>query len=416
MRKNLLLVSYFFPPGNIIGAVRPYQIARHFHKQGWNVHVICCEDENVPDDYWVDMSGLVVHRLPASRLLGWLNSAARKNNGFFSRIGHFLIRGIKFFTRAFFFPEPFLLIKKAFIAEIEILTKTIDFDLLISSSKPFTMHTIAHSVARRYSIPWVADNRDLWAHSPYRKNIIPRRNFDIRYERKILEQSQLVLGVSQGIIDFYEKSYGLNRTLLIMNGYEDALVNKSAKVQAEMPKQLDIVYGGVLYGYLRDPSVLLKAVSDGRDLSASVRLHFYGSERDVISKLASQFSGCAIEHHNKVTKAEIAEKYQAASVLLVILGNTDFENGVMTGKFFEYLSFGKPVLAIASDKTELAKIINESGVGLASNDPARIASFLRDLLSGAFPLSVNPPKELSINYQLSRLMDSVDSILNEAAQ
>lgn len=413
MRKNLLLVSYFFPPGNIIGAVRPYQIARHFYKQGWNVHVICCQDKNVPDDYLIDMSGLVVHRLPAARLLGWLNSTTRKNNGFFSRVGHFLIRAIKFSARSVFFPEPFVLIKKAFTAEIEILTKTIDFDLLISSSKPFTMHTIAHSVARRYSIPWVADNRDLWAHSPYRKKIIPRQNLDILYERKILEQSQLVLGVSQGMIDFYEKSYGLNRKLLIMNGYEGALVNKSTKVEAEIPKKLDIVYGGVLYGYLRDPSVLLKAVSDNPDLSDFVQLHFYGAERDVVSSLAAQFTGCAIEQHNRVSKAEIAEKYQMASVLLVILGNSDFENGVMTGKFFEYLSFGKPILAIASDKTELAKIINKSGVGLASNDPERIASFLRDLLSGAFPLTVEPPNELSIDHQLSLLMDSVDSILKE---
>lgn len=415
MKKNLLLVSYFFPPGNIIGAVRPYQIARHFYKQGWNVHVICCQDKNVPDDYWVDMSGLAVHRLPASRLLGWLNSTTRKNNGLFSRIGHFLIRAIKFSARSVFFPEPFVLIKKVFTAEIEILTKTIDFDLLISSSKPFTMHTIAYSVARRYSIPWVADNRDLWAHSPYRKNIIPRQNLDILYERKILEQSQLVLGVSQGMIDFYEKLYGLNRTLLIMNGYESALVNKSRKVEAVIPEKLDIVYGGVLYGYLRDPSVLLKVVSDSRDLSDFVQLHFYGAERVVISSLAAQFTGCAIKQYNRVSKAEIVEKYQVASVLLVILGNTDFENGVMTGKFFEYLSFGKPILAIASDKTELAKIINESGVGLASNDPERIASFLRDLLSGAFPLFVNPPKELSIDYQLSLLTDSVDTVLKEGA-
>lgn len=416
MKKNLLIVSYFFPPGNIIGAVRPYQIARHFNGQGWNVHVICCQDKNVPDDYSVDMSGLIVHRLPASRILGWLNSATGKNNGILSRIPHFLSKGIRFCARSFFFPEPFVLVKKAFIAEIENLTKVIDFDLLISSSKPFTMHTIAHSVSQRYSIPWVADNRDLWADSPYRRNIIPRQKIDIRYERKILEKSQLVLGVSQGMIDFYEKSYGLNRTLLVMNGYENALVHQQVEAEAVFPKQLNIVYGGVLYGYLRDPSVLFKAVSDNRDLSASVRMHFYGAERDVISSLASQFSGCVIEQHNRVSKAEIAEKYQAASVLLVILGNSDFENGVMTGKFFEYLSFGKPVLAISSDKTELAKIINESGVGLASNDPARIASFLRDLLSGEFPLSVNPPKELSIDHQLSLLMDSVDSILKEGAQ
>jgi glycosyltransferase involved in cell wall biosynthesis len=416
MRKNLLLVSYFFPPGNIIGAVRPYQIARHFSRQGWNVHVICCRDKNVPDDYSVDMSGLVVHRLSASRMLGWLNSVTGKNKGILSRIHHFLLKGIRFFARSFFFPEPFVLVKKAFVTEIENLTKVIDFDLLISSSKPFTMHTIAHSVSQRYSIPWVADNRDLWAHSPYRRNIIPRQKIDIRYERKILEKSQLVLGVSQGMIDFYKKSYGLHRTLLIMNGYENGLVHQQVETEGVFPKQLNIVYGGVLYGYLRDPSVLFKAVSDNRDLSASVRLHFYGAERDVISSLASQFTGCAIEQHNRVSKTEIAEKYQAASVLLVILGNSDFENGVMTGKFFEYLSFGKPVLAIASDKTELAKIINESGVGLASNDPARIASFLRDLLSGAFPLPVNPPKELSIDHQLSRLMDSVDSILKEGAQ
>lgn len=416
MGRNLLLLSYFFPPGNIIGAVRPYQIARHFQQQGWNVSVICCQDDSVRDDYAVDMSRMIVRRIVSPKLLGWLNAVPASGNGWLARMAGLLIRGVRLFVRSSFFPEPFVLVKRACLAEAEQLASETRFDLLISSSLPFTVHSVAQEIAKRHSIPWVADNRDLWASSPYRRMIFPRRSFDKRYEQSVLANAQLVLGVSQGMIDYYCSEYRFNNALLVMNGYGAVAIDESTTTGASLPGRLDIVYGGGLYGGLRDPSPLLKAVSDCSDLSAKVRLHFFGSEPGIVLALASRFSRCAIEQHGRVTKAEIAGKYREASVLLVILGGTDFENGVMTGKFFEYLSFGKPVLAIASEQSELAKVVNTCGVGLATNDPKRIAAFLRRLLDGDLPLIVTPPKELSIDFQLSRLMGAVDAILKNPAQ
>lgn len=411
MARNLLLLSYYFPPGNIIGAVRPYQMACYFRDRGWSVTVLSCKDAAVPDDFPADMTGLNVRRLEAPPFLAWLNSVPAARNGVFGKAFRLWSRGIRFFLRSVIFPESFIVVRRNFLAEVERLNAVTRFDLVISSALPFTVHEVAREFSVCHAIPWVADNRDLWAASPYRKSLFPRRGIDCRHERTVLADAHLVLGISQAMIDYYRDGYGLDNALLVMNGYSATAAVATAEDKDASPETLDIVYGGGLYGGLRDPSPLLEAIAGDERLAARVRVRFFGSEPDCVAALAAKYSQCTVESHGRVGKREIAEKYRSASVLLVILGGSDFENGVMTGKFFEYLTFGRPVLAIASERAELARVVNHYGVGLASNEPARIRRYLTKLLDGELPLAVSPPEELSIEYQLSRLMNAVEPML-----
>lgn len=414
MGRSLLLLSYYFPPGNIIGAVRPYQIARHFMRLGWNVHVVSSQDSSVSDDYQAELSGMTVRRIPAPKLLAWLTSANIGGAGLRARIVDFLSRGIRFLVRSSFFPEHFTLIKRAYLDEVHRLASQVHFDLVISSSFPFTMHVVAREIAARHSLPWVADNRDLWATSPYRRMIFPRRGLDIRYEKSVLGKAQLVLGVTQGMVDYYRSEYGFDNALLVMNGYSNEVSAPPGVVGAQenrIPTGIDIVYGGILYGDVRDPSPLLMAVAGDPYLAKKVRVRFFGADPARVAALAATFSNCMIEQHGRVTKAQMVQRFREASVLLVILGTSDFENIVLPGKFFEYLGYGKPVLAIASEQSELAALIAAYGVGLASNNPERIGAYLRKLLDGSSPLVVQSPVELSIDNQLSRLSEAVAEIL-----
>lgn len=409
MGRNLLLMSYCFPPANIIGAVRPYQIARYYHRHGWSVSVVSVIDGSIDDSDMSDISGISSSRLRVPQFISWLNTV-KEYTGALGKLKTLFLRALKFLLRSSIFPEHFILLRKTYINEALLLARHKKFDLLISSALPFTVHSAARRVARELDIPWVADNRDLWASSPYRKTLPIWRIFDRYYERSILAEANLVLGVSQGMVTYYRDEYRFNRVLLVMNGYSAAssLLPMSTN---RNDGRVEIVYGGILYNGVRDPAPLMQAINSDSFLKSCVTVRFFGAESDQVNRLAENFRDCSIESYARVSKAEISKIYQKASLLLVIIGDSDFENGVMTGKFFEYLSQGKPVIALASEESELARVINDFGLGLATRTPERIATFLRKYCYGATPTQIKLPLELSIDYQLSNLMQASEKLL-----
>jgi hypothetical protein len=412
MAKRLLLLSYAFPPGNIVGAVRPFQMATYFARLGWEICVVCCRDASIPDDYLVDLSTFKVSRIEAPPLLAWMNSAPRAVNDRFGIWRNRAIRVLRFVMRSLFFPEPFVLIRQQMREAAENMMKELRFDLIISSALPFTVHLVARDLACRYKVPWVADNRDLWASSPYRQLMLPRRTLDCRFERQILSNADLVLGVSDAMADYYRRQYRLNSVLKVMNGYSSSQLRETltGDVSIKVPRQLEVMYGGGLYAGRRDPSPLLIAIAGDENLACRVKVSFYGAEPECVAALSEAYPSCRIECHGRTSKDQIVVHCREASILLVVLGESEFENGVMTGKFFEYLAFAKPVLAIANDDSELAMVVNRSGIGLGSRNPDRISLFLRQLLDGSRSLKVSPPEHLSIEHQLSCLFEAVERI------
>jgi len=407
MSRNLLLLSYSFPPANIIGAVRPYQIARFFQDRGWKVHVISLIDSSIADTDPRDISGIRSVRIHAPRIVSWLNTGAAAN-GRFTKFIFPLLRGIKFLIRLLIIPEHFVFVRKICVEQAIRLAAETRFDLVVSSALPFTIHSAACRIARQLAVPWVADNRDLWAASPYRKALPFRRILDRHYERSVLAGADLILGISESMVTYYRESGGFENSLLVMNGYPSLpTCNAAGEVIGDT---LDIVYGGILYGSVRDPSPLLEAIVSDEQLKSRACVRFFGSEPDTVASLIKLFSECRIEYAARVSKSEIASIYRNATLLLVILGEGAFENGVLTGKFFEYLTYGKPVLAIAPEESELAQLINGHGLGLATRDPLRIAGYLKSLLNGDVPKTIRPPYELSIEYQLSRLYKAVEEL------
>ena len=409
--RKLLLLSYSFPPSNIIGAVRPYQIANFFKQKGWDVYVVACRDPGIVENYKVDISEFNITNVVASPIVAWIGNGQPATTGFWSKAKNKLSRVLRFGLRAISFPEHYVFMKKGFVCSSLRLAESNRFDLVVSSALPFTMHVAAREVAKKLSLPWVADNRDLWAVSPYRKEGKGRKVFDTWYEARILRDAKVVTGVSQAMVDYYRNNLGLRQSSLVMNGY--SLASSGMEPVEYVPSlpagrdRLKIVYGGGLYGGLRDPSPLLDAIAEDPDLKDQTRIDFYGSEPDCVAKLQLRYPDCGLYCHGRLTKNEIAEVYKSSDILLVVLGRGAFEGGVMTGKFFEYLAFCKPVLAIAPEGSELARVVSDHKLGLATSDAKKIASYLRSILRGsASPIS-GYPKELTINNQLERLYRAI---------
>ena len=74
-----------------------------------------------------------------------------------------------------------------------------------------------------------------------------------------------------------------------------------------------------------------------------------------------------------IPREQVLQKQRESQLLLLLLWNNPQEVGVYTGKIFEYLAAGRPIIALGGPEKSVVKdLLNETQAG-------RYASFLEDL-------------------------------------
>jgi len=68
-----------------------------------------------------------------------------------------------------------------------------------------------------------------------------------------------------------------------------------------------------------------------------------------------------------------------ASVLLLLIPDVVNNKGIVTGKFFEYLAAGNPILGLGPEDGEVAELLRETGAGILFS-PERMESIEQQLI------------------------------------
>lgn len=98
-------------------------------------------------------------------------------------------------------------------------------DLLYVSLPPFSIARTAIEISKKFNLPLITDMRDawsLWVSSPFSTRLHYKKIYNL--ERRIFEQSKLILGVTPELIeDFKQQHPSINsqRFKTIFNGYDD---------------------------------------------------------------------------------------------------------------------------------------------------------------------------------------------------
>ena len=98
--------------------------------------------------------------------------------------------------------------------------------------------------------------------------------------------------------------------------------------------------------------LLVKLVGKA-DVSASASIARNGMEAQV-------------EMIDYLPQAEAVKQQGQAQILLLSINNTPNAKGVITGKIFEYLASGRPILCIGPEDGDAAHIIHEANAGLVA--------------------------------------------------
>jgi glycosyltransferase involved in cell wall biosynthesis len=247
-------------------------------------------------------------------------------------------------------------------------------EAIISSGPPHSMHLIAKGLKQKHPhIKWVADFRDPWTNIDFYRDLKLSSWADKKHkrlEKEVLKESDAVISVGHLMSEeFVAINGGQNSKFhVITNGYDE---EDLAKTQIEKDKKFSIAHIGTLVK-TRDPKALWKVLSELVNENAEFKSAL---EIKLVGKLDIAVKESIEEHQlssfvkkiDYLPHDKVIEEQQRSRVNLLLVNQTPNAKSILTGKFFEYLSAGAPILAIGPTDGDLALILKETKAGKISD-------------------------------------------------
>ena len=410
---RIIIVTYNWPPRNAIGTFRPYYWAKAWSNQGCILTVLTAQKQTFDEPLDLNLPILPnveviqvpwsngFHRLVLNILTpSKIRSLARKIKNSISQHTSSPV-------------EP----RRGWLnAALPVARRLAsDADIVISTFGPSISHQLGSAMKQlNPNLIWVADYRDLWSQA-HLVNLTPDQRASIRATElaSVGMHADLLTAVSEDMVTKLRSLTG-KEVFLAPNGFdidEDALIARLRIPKQIIQRSLRIVHTGLLYEGSRNPEPLLLALDElweeGLIREGVVIVEFYGARIDVAYKLAknprySRF----IRLKGHVPHAQALKAQRDADVLLLLEDDKEEARGVLTGKIFEYITTGVPIISIGSKPDfEIPKLLKRTGTGTSFERKERhkLKSFLINLLDGKSAENCHKPNIYEIiKYSRSR--------------
>lgn len=293
-------------------------------------------------------------------------------------------------------------------------------DLIITTGPPQSIQMIGYHLHRKLNIPWVADFRDPWTSIDFYNELKLTKWADRRHhklESEVLRSASHVIAIGPNMKEEFQR-IGAKHVTVITNGYDDEDLPQG---DLSLSKKFTMVHLGTLSA-TRNSRALWKALSDRINEDAQFA-------RDLEIKLIGNIDHSVLkdlENYNLTSHVSLAgfvphrdgmRILAESQVLLLLINKSVNAKGVITGKFFEYLATGRPVLLIGPKDGDAAKILEDCRGGLAADfdDAAEIRKQIGHLYEiylqgGTFKQStaVSRYSRRELTSRLAELLDLVD--------
>lgn len=247
------------------------------------------------------------------------------------------------------------------------------FDCVYSTFPNEVNHVLARWVmGQGMADRWIADFRDPMFYQYHDAHNLRR----LKRQHRIEREADLVTIVSEGARSKFRcEGVAEEKLICIPNGFdpEDA----AQTVGTPTDGMLRIFYAGTLYAGRRDFSVVFRAISElhreGLVELERIRFEYAGNEWPVMRSFAEQYglTDCCI-NHGFIPRSRVLELLGEADCTAVCTHNTKTDQGVVTGKVFELLLVGKPIVTVVNGDTadsELAAIVRDCHAGPVYEQP-----------------------------------------------
>jgi glycosyltransferase involved in cell wall biosynthesis len=409
-KPTVLMISYYFPPMGGAGVQRTLKFVKYLPEYGWQPHVLTVQDSTNLQD------SSLAKEIPAEMLIT-RTPILRPPKQLPWRMRNFISRWLLTVD------EQVGWLPFATRAGTRIIKEN-PVDVIYSTSAPYTAHLIARRLHKHSNIPWVADFRDPWIGNfnlsfptPFHRNLVER------LERQVIQDASHVLVVSPPMSQsICARIPGIQPSKItwLPNGFDagDFLASQPAMRDKD---RFYLVYTGSFYAQGRTARSILEAIQavliSGQIPRQRLCLQMVGNIGKSTQKWISELNfDDIIETPGYVSHEQSIAYLLAADALLLIIGASPDSSAVYTGKIFEYLGAGKPILCLANDGVA-SDLIRDARAGMvvSPDDISQIIQHLVEMYqqwqSGR--LSITPDQKLIQTFERRQLTGQLAKIFNE---
>ena len=433
--KRVLIVTYYWPPSGGSGVQRWLKMSKYLPENGWQPVIYTAKDAEYP----VEDASLEQDIAPETEVIrrsivepyrfykrflglkkgekvkaGFINEGATKR-GWKENLSVWL-RG------NFFIPDARRWWIKPSVKYLKKYLKEHPVDAIISTGPPHSMHLIAKALHKKFNIPWVADFRDPWTEVFYFDSL-KLTKCSIRKHKKlenqVITQADKVVAVSWHEASDFE-ALGAKNVEVVTNGYDEECVQNDN--QGVDNKQFTVSYTGVL---LPNESFVIwdafkELCDENAEFAKALKINLIGhidaSVKNYISEkgLSEKVSNIEYMQHSQVLD------YQYKSdLLLLLIPRAKKAECILTGKLFEYLAAGRPVLSVGPTEGDAAKVLSATRCGATADydDMAKMKEIILDIFNKrADNQSLIGDRAEVAKYSRRNLTKDYVSLLNDITQ
>ena len=263
------------------------------------------------------------------------------------------------------------------------------WDLVVSTAGPYGVHRPAYRLKKSgIALHWITDWRDLWTDNHIYPGLPGLRSVEQLIERRWSQAADAITTVSEPLATTLREKYG-NKVHVIYNGFDPEDYQTLPKENI-MPDDglFRIVYTGSIYAGYQNPSPLFEAISSlfqkGIISPERFRVIFCGANADFTDLAQRHFVEEFVEYAGFVPRQQALRMQRDANVLLFLEFESKASKGILTGKLFEYLFAGPPIMVVGFGiDTSVKEILERTGRGMCfGTDTEKIAKELEKYISG----------------------------------
>lgn len=354
-RPRLLLIAAFYPPSRASGVFRPLAMGNYFAERGWDVTVITVQEEFFdrvtasrddslltaihPDVEVVRVPMPIQHLERDLRHFGPL----RAN---FPRLHRKIYRHLQVFDRY----SPWL---PGVVAEGLRRHVRKRFDLVLATGNPWTSFAAAAALHHATGVPYVLDYRDSWTLNQFTQQpAFPAGHTAYTWEPRVLSRAAAISFVNKGMLDWHARRYPhlADRMMVLENGFDADLLAVDTYRPPAPDRPLRFGYLGTLTDQY-DNRIFWQGwkLAQMEPELAGATANIYGHVGFFGVAAASQARGLPdasvprAVYHGPVAKQDVAATYRDLDVLLFLVPDSPY---VTSGKTYEYMATGKPIVAV----------------------------------------------------------------------
>lgn len=411
--KRVLIITYYWPPSGGSGVQRWLKMSKYLPEYGWQPVIYTAENAEYPvEDPSLEKDvcpeAEVIRRPIAEpynfykKFLG-IKKDQKVKTSFIDESGEH--KGWKerlsvWIRGNFFIPDARCWWINPSVKYLKAYLKDHPVDALISTGPPHSMHLIAMKLKEALGLPWIADFRDPWTEIDYFKELHLSRWADRKHhrlERQVLTKADKVVTVAPDGAQRLEH-LGAKDVVTVFNGFDR---DDDAIVDLKPSDKFTVTYLGVL-SKIQSPEHLWEALSEltkeNDRFAHDLKINIIGQiDKTVVQAITSQGLDNRVEYTPYIPHSEVSAVHRASSLLLLLLMPDDEPRakGLLTGKLFEYLASGRPILCIGPEDGDAAHIIEETHAGqtvsFSNKEKIKlvIEGFYREYLENGLPFNEN---------------------------